>query len=283
MHPKPSDLVLILSGGAVAPDGAAWYRVSRHPSRLGFAAAVNRGLAGLGEDIEAVAVLNDDAVVAPAWLSSLTAVLEHRPEVGAVQGTIVNGDGSSIDGRGIEFDPWGLPVQIDRGKPFTHDRGERPRVAVSGTACVYRMDALRRAALRGSAVFDETFDSYHEDLDLGLRMRRTGRTAMWTSEGPPVRHIGSASGSRFSWRHPWWVLTNRWRVLAGNLTPGALVRAMPRLLRGELRAVNTLARSNRRTLPVAGATTASMPWMILYGWIRSTSGPRLAAIPGIHE
>ena len=153
-------------------------------------------------------------------------------------------------------------------------------MAVSGTACVYRVAALLETALRGGAVFDEAFDSYHEDLDLGLRLRRTGWGAVWTGEGPPVRHTGSASAGGFSWHHPWWVLTNRWRALAGNLTPGAFVRAMPRLLRGELRAVSTLARSNRRTLPLAAATTASLPWMILYGWIRSTSGPRLEAIPG---
>lgn len=283
LTPKPAELVLVLSGGAVAPDGADQYTVRRHPSRLGFAAAVNRGLAGLGEDIEAVAVLNDDVVVVPGWLASLTAVLEHRPDAGAVQGTIVNADGSSIDGRGIAFDRWFLPVQVDRGKPLSHDRGERPLVAVSATACVYRMEALLETALRSGAVFDEAFDSYHEDLDLGLRLRRTGRIAVWTGEGPPVRHIGSASASAFSWHHPWWLLTNRWRALAGNLTPGALVRAMPQLLRGELRAVNTLVRSNRRALPVAAATTASLPWMILYGWIRSTSGPRLEAIPGSRE
>jgi len=280
MTPPPDELVLVLSGGAVAPKAAEQYRLHYHPDRLGFAAAVNRGLADLGEDIEAVAVLNDDAVAAPGWLASLTAVFERRPNAAAVQGTIVSADGSSIDGRGIEFDRWSLPVQVDRGEPFSNDRGERPLVAVSGTACVYRMQALRQIALKGGEVFDETFDCYHEDLDLGLRLRRMGRIAVWTGGGPPVRHLGSASGSGFMWRHPWWVLANRWRALAGNLTPGTLMRAMPRLLRGELRAVNTLSRSNPRALPVAAATTASLPWLIFYGWLRSTSGPRLEAFPG---
>jgi len=279
LTPPPAEPVLVLSGGAAPPEWDGRCRLEHHPVRLGFAAAVNRGLARLGEDIEAVAILNDDAVAAPGWLTSLTAVLERRPEAAAVQGTIVSADGSSIDGRGIDFDRWSLPVQVDRGRPFSDDRGERPLVAVSGTACVYRMQALRKLVLRSGEVFDEAFDSYHEDLDLGLRLRRMGWVAVWTGGGPPVRHFGSASGGRFSWRHPRWLLANRWRALAGNLTPGALVRAMPRLLRGDLRAVNTLARSNLRALPVAAATTASLPWLILNGWLRSTSGPRLEAVP----
>jgi hypothetical protein len=95
-----------------------------------------------------------------------------------------------------------------------------------------------------------------------------------------VSHLGSATGTSFGWRHPWWVLANRWRALAGNLSPRALLRAMPRLLRGELRAVRTLARRNPRALPVAVAVGCALPMLIAGSWRRDTPGARLTALPG---
>lgn len=279
LEPPPEDVLLVLSGGAAPPQEAGRFRNLRYADRLGFTAAVNHGLDNLRKGTEAVAVLNDDALPDPGWLESLTSVLERRPGVGAVQGTVVTADRSSIDGRGIELDRWALPVQVDRGREFTSDYGERRLVAVSGTACVYRLRDLRRIALKTSEVFDESFDSYHEDLDLGLRLLRSGSKALWTG-GAPVRHLGSASGGAYVWRHPWWLLANRWRALAGNLTPGALLRNLPRVLRGELRALNTLVRTNPRAVPVAVAEIASLPWLILRGWQRSSPGPRLSALPG---
>ena len=110
-------------------------------------------------------------------------------------------------------------------------------------------------------MFDERFDSYHEDLDLGLRLRRLDWRSAWTG-GAAVRHLGSATGARFGWRHPWWVLANRWRALAGNLTPSALMRAMPRLLRGELRAVRTLPRTTPARRRWRSPSPASLPMLV---------------------
>jgi len=278
LNPPPHEVVLVLSGGGAPPAVGEGCRVERRERRLGYAAAVNLGMDCLSEDTEAVAVLNDDALPAPHWLGALTRALERRPDTAAVQGTVVSADGTRVDGRGITFDRWGLPVQVERGRPLSDDQGEQLLLAVSGTACAFRLQSLRQIALDNGQVFDETFDCYHEDLDVGLRLRRGGWSALWTG-GAPVHHLGSASGGRFAWRHPWWLLANRWRALAGNLTPGATLRSTPRLLRGDLRAVNTLARRNPRAVPTAAAVLALLPFIVVSGWLRSTSGPRLVAIP----
>ena len=151
-------------------------------------------------------------------------------------------------------------------------------LAVSGTACLLRIEALHNVALSDSEVFDQRFDSYHEDVDLGLRLHRLGRGARWIG-GAKCRHLGSASGPSLSWRHPWWILTNRWRALAGNLDPAALLGSLPRTLRGEIRAVRTLARDNKKALLVAPAAMASIPALTVAGWRRRTPGPRLNRIP----
>ena len=280
LDPAPDVRVLVLSGGAVAPARSDSYDVHRHRHRLGFAAAVNAGISVLPRGVESVAVLNDDALPDPGWLGALAGAFERDTEVAAVQGTVVTDDHTVIDGRGIAFDRWGLPVQIDRGLAIDDDQGERPVLAISGTAGLYRMDALHQAALPHSEILDPRFDCYHEDLDLGLRLHRLGWRAQWVG-GARAEHFGSASGPSLRWRHPWWVLTNRWRALAGNLSPSALLRALPRLLRGEIRAVPTLGRSNWRALPAAAAVAAVFPLLVAGGWRRQTPGPRLDTIPEV--
>jgi GT2 family glycosyltransferase len=278
LEPAPEVKILVLSGGQAAPISSKGFDVHLHGDRLGFAAAINAGIAVLPKGIESVAVLNDDALPDPGWLGALVGALERDPELAAVQGTVVTGDRNVIDGRGIAFDRWGLPVQIDRGLTMVDDQGQRAVLAISGTAGLYRADVLRQAALPNSEILDPRFDCYHEDLDLGLRIHRLGRRALWVG-GARAVHLGSASGPSLRWRHPWWVLANRWRALAGNLSPAAFFRSLPRLLRGEIRAVRTLSRSNWRALPAAAGVTAVFPLLVAGGWRRKTPGPRLDTIP----
>jgi GT2 family glycosyltransferase len=279
LDPAPVSTIVVFSGAAAERSIAANATLLRHHGRLGFAAAANAGIAALPDDVDGVALLNDDAVPKTGWLGTLADALERNPALAAVQGTVLNAEGTSIDGRGIVFDRYGLPVQIDRGAGLDSDAGETTVLAVSGTAGLYRKQALLEAALAGPWFFDQSFDSYHEDLDLGLRLHRLGWRTRWIG-GAPCRHLGSASGPTMRWRHPWWVLANRWRALAGNLSPSAFFAAMPRLLRGEIRAVRTLLRTNSRALPTAAAVTAAMPLLIARGWLRQSPGPRLQSIPG---
>ncbi len=89
-------------------------------------------------------------------------------------------------------------------------------------------------------------------------MRRLGWGAAWVP-GAWASHVGSATGHRLGWRHPWWVLTNRWRALAGNLTATAVLAALPTLLRGEIRAVRTLARGNPQSAADGGGDVGLPP------------------------
>jgi N-acetylglucosaminyl-diphospho-decaprenol L-rhamnosyltransferase len=278
LDPPPDEVAVVLTGGATAPATTGNFHLLRFQDRLGFASAVNKGFAEFGNRVEAAAVLNDDAMPERGWLRTLAGSLQREPRLAAAQGTVVDACGTSIDGRGIVFDRWGLPVQVDRGSPLADDLGERAVLAASGTACLFRVDALRQAALSESNIFDPRFDCYHEDLDLGLRLYRLGWKARWIG-GARTLHLGSASGPSLRWRHPWWMLANRWRALAGNLSPLALVAAMPRLLRGELRAVRTLSRTNVRALPAAVAVASALPMLLTRGLLRRTPGARLREIP----
>lgn len=280
LDPPPAAIVVVLSGPCAAtrtiPRGM---RRVVSEARLGFAAAVNLGLAALPAGLDAAAILNDDALPAPDWLGALLGALAADPKLAAVQGTVSNRDGDRIDGRGIMFSRYGLPTQVDRGEAVDREGSSpRPIVGVSGTAAVLRREALAASTLPAGQVFDESFDSYHEDVDLGLRLARLGWTAAWVP-GAPCRHLGSASGTKLRWRHPWWLLANPWRALAGNLERDCLRRLTPRLIHGELRAAAALGLSNPRAPLVAAAVLASVPRLVAQGRRRETPGPRLAELP----
>ncbi|HSN55045.1 MAG TPA: glycosyltransferase [Candidatus Sulfomarinibacteraceae bacterium] len=278
LEPRPAAVLVVLSGGAPPPPPAPRLEVLSFDRRLGFAAAVNAALDHLGDPVDPIALLNDDAGPEPGWLAALEAALDADPTLAAVQGTVTDAAGLRVDGRGIALDPFGLPIQVDRGVDVEPEPGtRRPVTAVSATAALYRTEALEQTRLRDGSLLDPGFGAYHEDLDLGLRLRRLGWEAAWVP-GARASHLGSASGRRLRWRHPWWLLANRWRALAGNLSGPALAVALPRLLRGELRALRTLARDNPRAPLVALGTTAALPWLLARGLVRRSPGPRLGTL-----
>jgi len=279
LDPSPERIVVVVSGGANVPEHPRSIEVISNEGRLGFAAAVNAGINALGNDVERVALLNDDAVPPPGWLGPLEAALDADPALAAVQGTVTDALGAAIDGRGITLDDVALPIQVDRGSsPAPEPAQPKFVIAVSGTASLYRTRALRESALADGAILDPRFGSYHEDFDLGLRMRRLGWRAAWVP-GARASHLGSATGQGLTWRHPWWVLTNRWRALAGNLTATAFFAALPTIFRGEFRAIRTLARTNPRAMPTAAAALACLPWIVIRSLGRPCPGPRLTALP----
>ena len=275
----PERIVVVHSGGNPPPVAGPSVEIITSRKRLGFAAASNRGIGAVLSDVDAIALLNDDAEPHAAWLSTLLDALASCPQLGAVQGTVTDLDGSTVDGRGLEFDRWGLPIQVDRGKPASETgRQPEPRIGVSATAALFRSSTLRAARLPSGWVFDESVDCYHEDTDLTLRLCRLGIQSAWCP-GASCRHLGSHSGSRLGWRHPWWIAANRWRALAANLSPSAMLFALPRLLRGEARVFATLKRNNPRVWLTETLLVLGLPAIIGRALIRHSPGPRLNALP----
>ena len=279
LHPAPDEVLLVLSGERSGTLPTRGFPALRFDHRLGFAAAANSGITAVWRRADAVGLLNDDALPHTSWLGRLAAALDSNPGLAAVQGTVTDGTGDAVDGRGILINRWGLPEQVDRGiEAVAGAKSPVNRTAVSATAALFRTQALRATALAGGAVFDPLFGSYHEDVDLGLRLLRLGWRSQWVPNAR-CRHLGSSTGVRLSWRHPWWLLANPWRVAAGNLRPWATLRLLPRTAWGELRALPRLSRQNPRAPLASVAVILALPAMIASGWRRVTPGERLKNLP----
>ena len=190
------DIVLVDNASTV-PVSTTWPEVRRIrcDRNLGFAGGANVGIGAL-DDVDAIALVNNDAVVEPGWLAPLVDALDADPSVAAASpkirflgrpvinnvGTILRPDWYGID-RGFD--------EPDDGR-FDHEEDVE---AWCGGAVLLRAEYLRECGL-----FDERLFLYYEDLELSLR----GQDAGWRFRYIPssvVEHEHSAtavSGSDFA-------------------------------------------------------------------------------------
>ncbi|MFA5020598.1 MAG: glycosyltransferase family 2 protein [Patescibacteria group bacterium] len=149
-------------------------RIIRNSINSGFAAANNQAyeLARELKD-DYLALLNDDTIVDPAWLSRLIDLAESDAKIAAVQAKLLlwpEQDLINSYGNALTFLGFGYCNdyrQKDKaGEPF-----EVPYP--SGGAAVIKLSALAEIGL-----FDAELFMYHEDVDLGWRLRLSGYKVM---------------------------------------------------------------------------------------------------------
>lgn len=151
----------------------------------GFAGGHNRLFEK--HESEYVLLLNDDAILEPDYISSLVNFCDQHPEVASVSGRIYRwdfdhrendrgGKTDMIDSFGLELSKNGkvfdvLAGETDAAANKTH--ADRKVFGVSGCLPLYR----RKAVLKTSpdkTLFDPTFVTYKEDVELAFRMQDAG-------------------------------------------------------------------------------------------------------------
>lgn len=175
------------SDGSAEAAERAGARVLRLPENRGFAAAVNRGVAE--SDSEFVAVINNDAELDADWLARLEAALDRHPECGMVTGrTLMRSHPDRLDGVGDALSLGFAAARLGYGHADGPAyRQERPVLAVSGAASLFRREIFRRAG-----GFEEAFFAYLEDVEFCLRAQLAGFQARYIPEAV-AQHEGSAS------------------------------------------------------------------------------------------
>lgn len=164
-------------------------RVVALPGQRRFAAAANAGLAAVGADVDAVALLNTDVELEPGWHAAARRRLDGDPRCGAVAGKLVSlADPTQVDDAGDVLRRDGVCEQRGRGHA---DDGRfdlsGPVFGPCAAAALYR-----RAALDAVGGFDERYGAYLEDVDLALRLRLRGWSG-WYAADAVARHAGGGS------------------------------------------------------------------------------------------
>ena len=221
---EPLEIVVVDNGsdedvrGMLAEEFAE-VRVIRLDKNHGFAGGNNRGIK-IAQG-KYVALINNDAVASPQWVSSLVATAESDPRIGAIASIVIDGNRPNVlDSCGVGISLDGMSRQAMRGMPVPKLSKPKEVLLFSGCACLLRMDGLKEVGL-----FDEDFFAYCEDTDLGLRLRRTGWKIV-VAPGAYVHHFYSMTGGKFSLQKVYWVERNHLWVTIKNF-PWFLLAIVP--------------------------------------------------------
>jgi GT2 family glycosyltransferase len=213
-------------GSAEALRAAPGLELIETGSNLGFTGGNNFVLRRVLErGFDYAYLLNQDTEVEPRCLVEAVAVAEADERIGAVQSLLLlmwARDQVNSAGNAIHF--LGLGYCLGYRDPAAKHRGGPVRDIAygSGGALLVRVAALREVGL-----LEEDFFMYHEDLDLGWRLRLAG----WRNVIAPSSVVWHDFEFSRSIKKYFWMERNRFVVLFGRLSARTLVvLALPLLL-----------------------------------------------------
>jgi GT2 family glycosyltransferase len=205
-----------------------WVNVVETGANLGFAGGNGVGIRrALEAGAEWVYLLNPDTDVDPAFLEEALSVGEADPRTAAVQSLLLlhpDRDRVNTAGNSIHYLGFGFCGSY---------RAPRAAIPADAREIAYASGAgvlLRASALREVGAFDETLFMYHEDLDLGVRLRLAGWRARLAPRSVVWHHYAfSRNPAKY-----FWMERNRYVVLAKNLRLRSLLVLAPFLAAAEL-------------------------------------------------
>lgn len=164
-------------------------RVERLQSNMGFTTANNIG-ARLARG-RWLALLNADAFPEPDWLERLLEAADTIPDA-FFASRQVQASMPLLDGEGDAYHISGLSWRRSYGLPVDEKYEIEEVFSSCAAAALYP-----RQMFLDVGGFDEDYFSYHEDVDLGFRLRLKGLRCFYIPQAV-VHHVGSASTGKHS-------------------------------------------------------------------------------------
>ena len=187
------------------------------PENKGFAYAVNRGICQSEGDW--VAVLNNDVHLPPDWLERLLSAADRNGAWFAAGKLLQASQPGRVDGTFDLLSRSGCAWRAGNGKPDGPVWGsERPIQFVPFTAAIFRRELFHRVGL-----LDESFESYLEDVEFGLRCALAGLNGVYDGN-ITAAHEGSATLGRWNEETVRRVARNQLLLIARHFPPGWIWR-----------------------------------------------------------
>ncbi len=159
-------------------------------SNLGFSIANNIG-ARLARG-QWLALLNADAFPEPDWLERLLEATKTYPNAFFTSRQIQADHPTHLDGEGDVYHVSGLAWRRNYNLPVYPMNEYQEVFSACGAAALFP-----RQEFLDAGGFDEDYFSYHEDVDLGFRLRLRGLRCIFVPQAI-VHHVGSASTGKRS-------------------------------------------------------------------------------------
>ena len=138
---------------------------------------------------EILALLNNDLVLTPNWLTPMLDLIESSQRVGAVGNVQIQPKTGLIDHAGVSFDLGGIPFHIRKNRKRIPSGSYRECNAVTGACMLIRRDLF--LAMNG---FNENYKNSSEDIDLCVRLRLAGYRILVSHESRIYHQVSSSPG-----------------------------------------------------------------------------------------
>jgi GT2 family glycosyltransferase len=145
----------------------------RQQANLGFAGGHNLAMRmAIDQGIDFVWLVNSDAVIDPACLDRLLALMQSHPDCGAASPMVLAlDDDAEVDFCGARHDWQKLETaratSVEEAQRWERETPET--MWASGTVVMYRVAALRQVGM-----LDDRLFAYYEDNDIGARLSQAG-------------------------------------------------------------------------------------------------------------
>lgn len=200
--------IIVVDNGS--EDGAADYirqyfpevKVVELKKNYGFAKAVNIGIKKSKSPY--LVLLNNDTESDSRYLEFLVAAAKAHPEVGFVAAKMLNFyKRDIIDSAGDAVDIVGHSYNIGLGDK------DGPRYSKEGFVFLATAGGslFRREVFDKAGLFDEDYNTYMEDVDLGLRAQMMGFKG-WYEPKAVLYHMRKATSSKINARSEYWHFRN---------------------------------------------------------------------------
>jgi GT2 family glycosyltransferase len=225
---KDFEIIIVDNGssdGSLAGIESTWpglsLRVEKLGENMGFAAANN-----IGSKLACgvwLALLNSDAFPEPDWLEKLLIAAEANLEYSSFASRQLQVNFPDLlDGTGDAMHISGLAWRRNFGYPANLAGLVRAEVFSPCAAAAF----YSRQAFLQAGGFDEDFFSYHEDVDLGFRLRLQGFRCLYVPDAV-VHHVGSATlGSQSDFALYYWQRNIIWSFVQ-NMPYPLILEAFP--------------------------------------------------------
>lgn len=227
---RPGDELIVCDNGssdgtvALIRELAPGASVIEAGANLGFAAGCNRAAAEATGEL--LLLLNPDNVVAPGFRDAIELPLLEGRDWGAWQGLVTDEGGAAINTMGNVVHFTGISWAGGAGKPRAKAPAAPAEIASPSGACL----AIRRELWEQLGGFSEPYFLYHEDTDLGLRVRLAG-FANGIEPRALCDHDYEFDKGAAKWRY---LERNRWATIVRTYPGRLLAAVMPALLATEL-------------------------------------------------
>jgi GT2 family glycosyltransferase len=204
LNPPPHEVVVVdnasVDGSAELVEGwsSSTVRLIRETTNIGFAAAVNRGLAVT--DAPWVLLLNPDCAPRSNFVGALMETAAGRPEwdrIGSITGRLLRAEDASLspsdvlDAAGMVVTPSGRHFDRGAGEP-DDGRYSQPAWLFGGTgaATLFRRTALEDVAYQDGQILAESFFAYREDAELAWRLQWRAWRCLYVPDAVAVHGRG---------------------------------------------------------------------------------------------